>query len=128
MRKIIDICSLLCAVVAVVSAVFGIRVLMGKGIFVGLRIFSMAESGTFMGFLGNLLGMVITCMGFGVMAFLGFKGGSSANKKGFLYGAAMTVLSVVSMIMAIVSGSFTIGDMLMAALPAVYTYALLKTA
>jgi len=107
----------------------GIRVLTGGGSFlIGLRIFSMAESGTFIGFIGNLLGAAVSCLGFGSLAVCGFKGSHDAKRKGFIYGLIMTGICLISMTAAIIGRSFTIGDLFVAALPAVYTFAVLKSA
>lgn len=128
LKKAVSACSVLCAIVAVLSVVFGVKVLMGGGFFVGLRIFNMAASGTFMGFIGNLFGIVVTALGFGSMALCGFKNDHSSRRKGFICGAIMTVLCVISAIAAIIDGAFTFGDILITALPAIYTYGMLKTA
>lgn len=128
MKKVISICSVLCGITALLSLVMGIRVLTGGNFFIGLRIFSMAESGTFIGFIGNLLGIAVSCLGFGILAVCGFKGSQDAKRKGFIYGLIMTGICLISMIAAIIGRSFTIGDLFIAALPAVYTFAVLKSA
>lgn len=86
MKRVINICSALCGITAILSLVMGIRVLTGHGFLVGLRIFSMAESGTFIGFLGNLLGIAVSCIGFGLLAWYGF-GKSQSAKKSALFTA-----------------------------------------
>ena len=128
MKRVITICSVLCGIVALLSLVMGIRVLTGHGFFIGLRIFSMAESGTFIGFIGNLLGIAVSCAGFGVLAWYGFGKSQSAKKNGFIYGLVMTGICLISMIAAIIGRQFTIGDLFILALPAVYTFAVLKSA
>lgn len=128
MKRVINICSALCGITAILSLVMGIRVLTGHGFLVGLRIFSMAESGTFIGFLGNLLGIAVSCIGFGLLAWYGFGKSQSAKKSGFIYDLVMTGICLISMIAAIIGGSFTLGDLFIFALPAVYTYAVLKSA
>lgn len=128
MKKVINACSVLCGVTALLSLVMGIRVLTGGSFFIGLRIFSMAENGTFIGFIGNLLGVAVSCIGFGILAFCGFGSSQSAKRNGFIYGLIMTGICLVSMIAAIIGRSFTIGDLFIAALPAVYTFSVLKSA
>lgn len=128
MKRVINICSVLCGIVALLSLVMGIRVLTGHGFFIGLRIFSMAESGTFIGFIGNLLGIAVSCAGFGALAWYGFSQSQSAKKNSFVYGLVMTGICLVSMVAAIIGREFTIGDLFILALPAVYTYAVLKSA
>lgn len=128
MKKVINACSVLCGVTALLSLVMGIRVLTGGNFFIGLRIFSMAENGTFIGFIGNLLGVAVSCLGFGALAVYGFGSSQNAKRSGFIYGLIMTGICLVSMIAAVIGRSFTIGDLFIAALPAVYTFAVLKSA
>ena len=128
MKKIINTCSVLCGITALLSLVMGIRVLTGGSFFIGLRIFSMAENGTFFSFIGNLLGVAISCLGFGALALYGFGSSQNAKRNGFIYGLIMTGICLISMIAAIIGRSFTIGDLFIAALPAVYTFAVLKSA
>lgn len=128
MKKVINICSVLCGIIAVLSLIMGIRVLTGGKFLFGLHIFYMAQRGTFFGFLGNLLGVAITCLGFGVLALYGFSNSHNAKRNGFIYGLIMTVICLVSMVASIISRNFTIGDLFIAALPAIYTFAVLKSA
>ena len=127
MRKAIDTCSFLCGAVSLLTLIFGIKALTGKSYFIGLSLFNMAAKGTFFGFVGNLLGIVITCAGFGAMAFCGFKYSSSSKRKGFIYGAAMTVICLLSAIASIISRSFGMGDIMMLILPAAYTFLMFKS-
>lgn len=128
MNKAVKICSALCGITAAMALIFGIRVLTGHGFFIGLRIFSLAEKGTFMGFIGNLLGIAATFLSFGIMALCGFKDTHSARRSGFICGIVMTVLCVISVIMSVAGGKFTFGDILITALPAAYTYSIFKSA
>ncbi len=129
MKKVINVCSVLCGLTALLSLIMGIRVLAtGGSFFIGLRIFSMAENGTFIGFIGNLLGMAVAVLGFGALAVCGFGSSQNAKKNGFIYGLIMTGICLISMIAAIIGKSFSIGDLFIFALPAIYTYAVLKSA
>lgn len=128
MKKVINVCSVLCGITAVLSLILGIRVLTGGSFLFGLHIFYMAERGTFFGFLGNLLGIAITCLGFGALALYGFGSSQNAKRNSFIYGLIMTAICLISVIAAIIGRSFTIGDLFIAALPAVYTFAVLKSA
>ncbi|MDE5992561.1 MAG: hypothetical protein K2G87_05870 [Oscillospiraceae bacterium] len=128
MKKVINICSVLCGIVALLSLVMGIRVLTGGRFFIGLRIFSMAENGTFISFIGNLLGIAVSCLGFGALALYGFVSSQNAKRNSFIYGLIMTAICLISMVASIFSRSFTIGDLFIAVLPAVYTFAVLKSA
>lgn len=130
MKETIRITSVLCGIMAVISIVTGIRVLTGHGYFVGLAIFSMARSGTVMGFFGNIIGMALTALGFGAMAVFGFSlvKSSAIRKKAFVWGVVMSVLCLISVICSIFARSFNFGDIILLALPVVYTYAVLKSA
>ena len=128
MKRVIYTCSVLSGVTALLTLVMGIRVLTGHSFIIGIRIFNMASSGTFNGFIGNLLGIAVTCLGFGALAVYGFGTSQKAKQNSFGYGIAMTVICLVSMIAAIIGKSFTMGDFFLAALPAVYTFAVLKSA
>ncbi len=132
MKKALSFCSGLSGVIALAALVFGIRGLFDSSRFiVDLAMFSMIAGGTFMGFIGNVLSIVILCGGFGAMAYYGFSHGLNAKKKAFGYGIAMTAICGVSMLFAIFGGSAGrnyFGDILIFALPAVYTYAVLRTA
>ena len=131
-RKIVIFCSVLCGITAVLSLVRGIRVLViGTGnnnYFVALRVFGMAQSGTIGGFIGNLLSVAVSCVGFGALAFYGLIGSQNAKKNAFFFGLIMTGVCLISVIVSIFSKTFTIGDLYMLALPAAYTIAVLKSA
>ncbi len=129
MKKVLSSCSALSGVIALAALVFGIRGLFDSSRFiVDLAMFSMIARGTFMGFIGNVLSVVILCGGFGAMAYFGFSHGLNAKKKAFGYGIAMTIICGVSLLFAIFGHILTIGDILIVALPAVYTYSVLRTA
>lgn len=133
MKKVLSSCSVLCGVIALAALVFGIRGLFDSSRFiVDLALFSMVASGGFMGFIGNVLSIVILCGGFGAMAYYGLVvEGSNAHKKAFGYGVAMTAVCGLSLLIALFGGAVgrnPFGDILIFALPAVYTFAVLKTA
>lgn len=128
MKRVVNICSVLCGITAAASLIMGISVLMGKSFIFDFRVFGIVESGTFFGFIGNVLGTAISCIGFGLLAWYGFGKSQSAKRNGFIYGLVMTGICLISMIAAIIGGGFTLGNLFIFALPAVYTYAVLKSA
>ena len=129
MKKVLSTCSVLSGIIAFAALVFGIRGLFDSShFFIDLALFFMIARGSFMGFIGNVLSVVILCGGFGAMAYYGFIDDPNSNKKAFGYGVAMTAVCGVSLIFAIFGQIFTIGDLFIFALPAVYTYAVLKMA
>lgn len=130
MRKLIDITSVLCGIIALVSLVMGIRVLTGHGYFMGLAIFSMARRGTMLGFIGNILGIAVTCGGFGAMGFYGFTSyrSASSRKNAFIWGLVMSAICLLSLVCSFFARSFNFGDIIILALPLLYTYGIFKSA
>ena len=128
MKRVINICSVLCAITAFASLIMGISVLFGKSFLFDYRVFGIVERGGFFGFIGNVLGTAILFIGFGLLAWYGFGKSQSAKRNGFIYGLVMTGICLVSMIAAIIGGSFNLGYLFILALPAVYTFAVLKSA
>ena len=134
-RKVVIFCSILCGITAVVSLIMGIRVIfLGTGNngyanrIIGISIFGMAQSGTIGGFIGNLLGVAVSCVGFGAMALYGFINSQNAKKNAFVFGLIMSGVCLISVISAIITKTFTIGDLYMLALPVAYTIAVLTSA
>lgn len=130
MKKTIRICSFLCALMALLTLVMGIAAITGHCFFIGIRLFSLAANGGLTGFLGNLLGAAITFFGFGALALYGFNADkdASARKNAFIYGCIMTLICIVSAVFSIATRRFTMGDLLAAALPAIYTFAVFRSA
>lgn len=108
--------------------IFGIRALTGHNFLISLRLFNMAANGTFFGFIGNIPGIAVTCLGFGVPAYFGFSKDIHSRKKGFIYGLVLTGICLLSLIVSVFTHHFTLGDLFITAVPAVYTFALPKTA
>ena len=128
MKKIVIFCSVLCGITALLLLVMGIRAISGRNYVIGLSVFYMMQRGTVTGFIGNILGVVISCAGFGALALCGFSGTQKAKKNGFIYGLIMTGLCLISFVITLSTGRINIGDIYMVALPAVYTFAVLKSA
>lgn len=129
MRKLIDITSVLCGLIALVSLIMGIRVLTGHGLYMGLAIFSMARQGTMLGFIGNILGIAVTCGGFGAMGFYGLTSNrSSSRKNAFIWGLIMSAVCLLSLLCSIFAHRFNFGDILILALPLLYTFGIFKSA
>lgn len=129
MKDVVKVTSVLCGIMALVSAIFGVRLVTGHGFYIGIGMFAMARSGTMMGYIGNILGIAFTVIGFGLMAYFGFDSfrAQQAKKKAFVWGVVMSGICLLSLICSIFAGTFNFGDMLLLALPAIYTFALLKT-
>ena len=126
MKSLIKVLSVLSGIIAVLSVVLNIQVLFnGSGWFFRFAMFSMIRSGGFMGYLGNLLSMLMVAAGFGAMCLFGFKtmnGGMKAVRSALVAGGLMTLLSIISLICSIAGGMFNFGDIIILALPAAYTF------
>lgn len=130
MKEAVKVTSVLCGIIALVTVIFGIRLVTGHSFYFGIAIFSMARNGTMMGYIGNILGIATTAVGFGLMSYLGFVSfrSHSAKKKAFVWGIVMSSICFLSLICSFFARTFNFGDILLLALPAVYTFAILKTA
>ena len=120
MKKSLKYSSILCLLIAVVMFVLGIRALTTRSVFMGLAIFSMARSGTFMSFMGNIIGILFTVGGYGLMGFHGINGGTKSCKTGLCIGAVMAVVCLISLFCSIATKRFNFGDILMLLLPIWY--------
>ena len=120
MKKSLKYASIICLLVAVVMLVLGVRALLTKSVFMGLAVFSMARSGTFMSFMGNIIGMIFTVGGYGLMGYHGMNGGTKSQKSGLAIGAVMTIVCLVSLFCSVATKRFNFGDVVMLLLPIWY--------
>ena len=131
MKRFISIMSVISLLTAAIALVLNIKVLFGGSIMFGFMMFSMIRSGSFMGYIGNLLGLLITVAGFGAMglfgALLSIFNKESARRGAFLAGVSMSVLALISMIFSIKGGIFTMGDIIILLLPALFTFFIVQT-
>lgn len=132
MKRFISIISVLSLITAVLALVLNFRVLLGRSFIFGLSMFGMIKGGTFMGYLGNVLGLLITVAGFGAMGIFGglltiFKK-ESARRSAFISGAIMSGMALVSMLFSIFGGRFTFGDIIILLIPALFTLFIIQTA
>ncbi len=119
--------SVISGLIAVLAIVLNIQVLFGgNSWFLRFAMFSVVKNGGIMGYLGNLLSMLIVAAGFGGMCFSGLKvaagGGVKAMRPALIAGVFMTVMAVISLICSISQKMFNFGDLIILALPAVYTF------
>lgn len=128
MRKVVDTLSIICLIVTLASIFMGVKVLLSGGTFASLALFSMAKKGTFMGFIGNLMGIAVTCGGFGAMGINGLRAYKDANAKrnAFIWGIAMSILCIISVICSVFAKTFNFGDILITILPIAYTLGIFK--
>ena len=126
MRKIGSYSCLLVALAAVIFALFFKNMSGGRGWFVGLALFRTVQSGGFMGFIGNIFGVIITFAGF---AWAGVCGLKDNDKNALISSATMLAVCAVSILFAIFSNgvAFTFGDLLIAVPPALILLDLLRS-
>ncbi len=126
MKKVLQVSSVLCGILALSAIWLGVRSLFGHGYFMSWALFSMTKSGTALGMLGNIIGIAFTAIGFGAMCFYGlFK---KDGRNAFIWGIVMTVLSLLSLLMSLFNGSFNFGDIILLILAGAYTYSTIKLA
>lgn len=129
MKRTVQVLSVLSGLIAVLSVVLNIQVLFsGQSWFFRFAMFSLVRSGGIMGYLGNLMSMLIVAVGFGAMCIFGFKAvrgaGMKAVRSALVAGGLMTLLSVISLICSIAGGMFNFGDIIILGMPAFYTFLL----
>ncbi len=132
MKKVLKILSLVCLLMAAASLIMGVMALLmpTKGFFAGYALFKMVGNGGFMGFMGNLLGIIFTAACFGAMGFYGIQceNNHSARKNALIWSGITTLLGGISLIAAIGTGIFNFGDIMLVLLPVVYGYIIIKEA
>lgn len=127
MKKTITALSVLSGLVAALSVILNIQVLFGgQSWFLRFSLFSIVRSGGVMGYLGNLMSMLIVAFGFGVMCVSGLRAvrghGMKTVRSALIAGVFMTVMAVISLICSISGGMFNFGDIIVVLMPAVYTF------
>lgn len=132
MKKALQICSGISLFAALALLVMGLFTTFNSrtSAFLGLAIFNMMRRGTFMGYIGNLISVGLAVWGFGAMGFYGFRfvADPSKAKQPFVWGIIMLIVCALSLVMSLFARTFSIGDIVLLALPAVYTFAVFKTA
>lgn len=123
MKRITQIISVISLFIAAATIVLNFRVLFGKSIFIGFSIFSTIKNGTFMGFIGNIIGLVVTAVAFAAMGWFGIRltifGKESARRPAFIAGICVAALALVSLLFSFTIG-FSFGDLIMLAFPLLY--------
>ncbi len=130
MKRITQVISVISILIAAVALIFNFQVLFGKSYFIRFAIFSTIRSGDLMGFLGNLLGLLITSFAFAAMGFYGAMlsifNKEKARKPALISGICVTVFALVSLFFSFNSG-FNVGDILIVLFPAAFTFCVILT-
>lgn len=131
MKKITLVISFLSVLIAVLAVVLNFRVLLGKSYFMGFAMFSMIQNGGFMGYIGNLLGMLVTVIAFAAMGLYGLAitvaHKENARRPALISGVVVSVLALVSLIFSIANQRFTFGDVIMLLFPVVFLFCIIQT-
>lgn len=127
MKKAIKVTSYLCLGVAVLAVIFGIIAMTtaNRSLFVGYAIFNVVQSGTFMGFIGNLIGIVLTFVSFGLMGFYTLKG---KDKNALIWSLVAVIMSVISLVIVLIGRNASFGDILITLLPIAHLFLIIKNA
>lgn len=126
MKSTIRAISWISGLMAVVTVIVNFSVIFGgQSWFFRFAMFSVVRGGGIMGYLGNLMSMLLVAVGFGAMFFFGLhalKSGSIKSVRSALTaGGLMSLLALISLICSIAKGMFNFGDLIMLAMPVVYT-------
>ena len=130
MKRITQVISVVSILIGIVALVFNFQVLFGRSYFIRFAIFSTIRSGDMMGFLGNLLGLIVTSLAFLAMGFYGSMlsifNKEKARKPALISGACVTLFAIVSLFFSFGHG-FNIGDILIILFPAAFTFCVIQT-
>ncbi len=131
MKKITLVISFLSVLIAVLAVVLNFRVLFGKSYFMGFAMFSMIQNGGFMGYIGNLLGMLVTVIAFAAMGLYGLAltvaKKESARRPALISGVVVSAIALVSLIFSIANHRFTFGDVIMLLFPVAFMFCIIQT-
>ena len=125
MKKALKVTSYLCLLVAVLSVIFGVVTLASanRSFFVGFAMFSVIRQGTFMGFIGNLIGMALTFASFGLMGFYSLKG---KDKNALIWTLVAIIMAVISLVIVLLGKNASFGDFIITLLPAAHLFLIFK--
>lgn len=125
MKKALKVTSYLSLLVAVLSVIFGIVALTTakRSFFVGFAMFNVIRQGTFMGFIGNIVGMVLTFASFGLMGFYSLRG---KDKNALIWSLIAIIMAVISLIIVLIGRMFSFGDLFITLLPVVHVFLIFK--
>ncbi len=127
MKKALKVTSYLCLAVAVLAVIFGIVAMTSANhsFFVGYAMFNVIKRGTFMGFIGNLIGIVLTFASFGLMGFYSLKG---KDKNALIWSLIAIIMSVISLVIVLLGKTASFGDFIITLLPMAHLFLIFKNA
>lgn len=127
MKKALKVTSYLCILVAVLAVIFGIIALTSanRSFFVGFAVFNVIRSGTFMGFIGNLVGIIMTFASFGLMGVSSLRG---KDKSALVWTLIAIIMAVISLTIVLIARTATFGDVIITLLPIAHLFLIIKNA
>lgn len=127
MKKVLKITAVLCLIMAVAAVVFGIMALNGtkRSFFMGYAMFGVISGGGVMGFIGNLAIIGFTVVSYGLA---GLNVLADRKKDALIWSAVSSVLAIISLIAAMAGKNPTAGDFVVALIPIVQTFLVIRTA
>lgn len=127
MKKALKVSSYLCLGVAALAVIFGIIALTtsNRSFFVGYALFNVIKRGTFMGFIGNLIGIVMTFASFGLMGYYSLKG---KDKNALIWSLIAIIMAVISLVIVLLGRYASFGDFIITALPIAHLFLIFKNA
>lgn len=127
MKKALKITAWLCLLMAVAAVICGIfsGKTASRSFFMGYALFGIVAGGGIMGFIGNVAVVVFTVVCYGLA---GLNTLVDRKKDALIWSAITSLLAVVSLIMALAGHKMTLGDVVVAAIPIVQTFLIVRSA
>lgn len=130
MKRITQVISVMSLFIALLTIILNFGALFGRSLFMRFAVFSIIKSGGTMGFIGNLLAMLLTAIAFAAMGWFGVQltilNKEKARKPAFISGVCVTILALISLFFSF-GNNFTFGDIIVLLFPAVYTFFVVRT-
>lgn len=127
MKKVLKITAWLCllmALAAVVCGIFAFKVT-NRSFFVGYSLFGIIANGGVMGFIGNLAIIAFTVICYGLA---GLNTLADRKREALIWSAITSILAIISLVTALIGRKMTLGDVVVAAIPIVQTFLIVKNA
>ena len=120
--KLLRVSTFISAATCILMLIINIPLLFTNNWFLRFAAFSMLRNASTLGFIGNIIFIVLTCYCLSGMSWNGARILSSGEGQGnaLLYGGATLIIGAVSLIFAAVNHTFTLGDIIFLLLPISY--------
>ena len=128
--KPIKVTSGLCIATSALTLITGILAMFNtnRSHYAMFALFSMLRHGTIIGFIGNLLGIVLMGGGFLAMGYYALKMQRIPNysRQAFIYSCLVSILAVISLICSIAAHTFNFGDIIFTLLPIAHLFLIFR--